>query len=53
VLIKEGQYQIDKLGNIGTSDEGNSTPTNQSVINEMNELGFNPNNVNVNPNDLD
>jgi hypothetical protein len=53
VLIKEGQFQIDKLGNAGTSDEGNSTPANQSIINEMNELGFNSNNVNVNPNDLD
>jgi hypothetical protein len=53
VLIKEGQFQIDKLGNTGTSDEGNSSPTNQSIINEMNELGFNPNEVTVNPNDLD
>jgi len=53
VLIKEGQYQIDKLGNVGTSDEGNSAPTNQQVIDEMNELGFNPNEVTVNPNDLD
>ena len=53
VLIKEGQYQVDKLGNVGTSDEGNSAPTNQQVINEMNELGFNPNNVTVTPNDID
>jgi hypothetical protein len=53
VLIKEGQYQVDKLGNVGTSDEGNSTPANQSIIDEMNELGFNPDNVNVNPDDLD
>ena len=53
VLIKEGQYYIDKQGNVGTSDEGNSFPTNQEVINKMNELGLNPNNVNVNPNDLD
>ena len=53
VLIKEGQYQIDKLGNIGTSGEGNSAPTNQQVINEMNELGFNPNDVTVTPNDID
>jgi hypothetical protein len=53
VLIKEGQYQVDKLGNVGTSDEGNSTPANQSIIDEMNELGFNPNDVNVNPDDLD
>lgn len=52
VLIKEGQYYIDKQGNIGTSDEGNSFPTNQEVINEMNELGLNPNNITVNPNDL-
>jgi hypothetical protein len=52
ILIKEGQYYIDKQGNIGTSDEGNSFPTNQGVINEMNELGLNPNDVNVNPNDL-
>ena len=53
VLIKEGQYQVDKLGNVGTSDEGNSTPANQSIIDEMNELGFNPDSVNVNPDDLD
>jgi hypothetical protein len=53
VLIKEGQYQIDKLGNVGTSDEGNSAPTNQQVIDEMNELGFNPNNVTVTPDDID
>lgn len=53
VLIKEGQYQIDKLGNVGTSDEGNSAPTNQTVIDDMNELGFNPNNVTVTPNDID
>ena len=53
VLIKEGQYQIDKLGNVGTSDEGNSAPTNQQVIDEMNELGFNPNDVTVTPNDID
>ena len=53
VLIKEGQYQIDKLGNVGTSDEGNPVPANQSIINEMNELGFNPDNVNVNPDDID
>jgi len=53
VLIKEAQYQINKLGNIGTSDEGNSTLTNQQIINEMNELGLNPNNININPNNLD
>jgi hypothetical protein len=53
VLIKEGQYQVDKLGNVGTSDEGNSAPTNQTIINEMNDLGFNPNDVNVTPNDID
>jgi hypothetical protein len=53
VLIKEGQYQIDKLGNVGTNDEGNSAPTNQQIINEMNDLGFNPENVTVTPNDID
>ena len=53
VLIKEGQYQIDKLGNVGTSDEGNSAPTNQQIIDEMNELGFNPNDVTVTPDDID
>ena len=53
VLIKEGQYQIDKLGNIGTSDEGNSFATNQQIIDEMNDLGFNPNDINVTPNDID
>jgi hypothetical protein len=53
VLIKEGQFQVDKLGNTGTSDEGNSAPANQSIINEMNELGFNSNNVIVTPNDID
>lgn len=53
ILIKEGQYQIDKLGNVGTSDEGNSAPTNQSIINDMNELGFNSNDVSVIPNDID
>jgi hypothetical protein len=53
VLIKEGQYQIDKLGNVGTSDEGNSAPTNQTIIDDMNELGFNPNDVTVTPDDID
>jgi len=53
VLIKEGQYQVDKLGNVGTSDEGNSAPTNQQIIDEMNELGFNPDDVTVTPNDID
>ena len=53
VLIKEGQYQIDKLGNVGTSDEGNSAPTNQTIINDMNELGLNPNDVTVTPDDID
>ena len=53
VLIKEGQYQIDKLGNVGTSDEGNSAPTNQTVIDDMNELGFNPNDTTITPNDID
>ena len=53
VLIKEGQYQVDKLGNVGTSDEGNSAPTNQQIIDDMNELGFNPNDVTVTPNDID
>ena len=53
VLIKEGQYQIDKLGNVGTSDEGNSSPTNQTIIDDMNELGFNPDNVTVTPDDID
>ena len=53
VLIKEGQYQIDKLGNVGTSDEGNSAPTNQQIIDDMNELGFNPNDVTVTPDDID
>ena len=53
VLIKEGQYQIDKLGNVGTNDEGNSAPTNQQIIDDMNELGLNPNNVTVTPDDID
>lgn len=53
ILIKEGQYVINKLGNIGLNGGGNSTPSNQDIINEMNELGLNPNNINVNPNDLD
>ena len=53
VLIKEGQYQVDKLGNVGTSDEGNSFTTNQQIIDEMNDLGFNPNDVTVTPDDID
>ena len=53
VLIQEGQYQINKLGNIIINYNGNSSITNQDIINEMNILGFNPNNINVNPNDLD
>lgn len=52
ILIKEGQYYINRQGNVGTSGEGNAFPTNQEVINEMNALGLNPNEVNVNPNDL-
>ena len=53
ILIKEGQYVINKLGNVGLNGGGNSTPSNQDIINEMNELGLNPNNININPNDLD
>lgn len=53
ILIKEGQYVINKLGNVGLNGGGNSTSPNQDIINEMNELGLNPNNINVNPNNLD
>lgn len=53
ILIKEGQYVINKLGNIGLNGGGNSTPSNQDIINEINELGLNPNNIIINPDNLD
>jgi hypothetical protein len=41
ILINEGQYYIDKQKSRSTSDQGNSTPTNQDIIDIVNEIGLN------------
>ena len=43
VLIKEGQYYIDKQGQTGTSNTGNDSPTDQEVIDITESTGLNPN----------
>jgi hypothetical protein len=42
VLIKEGQYYIDKQNQIRTSDTGNDSPTDQEVIDIVALTGLNP-----------
>jgi hypothetical protein len=45
VLLKEGQYYIDKQEQIRTSDEGNDSPTDQEVIDLVTSTGLDPNNT--------
>ena len=45
VLIKEGQYYIDKQGQTGTSDQGNDSPTDQDVTDIVTQIGYDPNNT--------
>ena len=42
VLLKEGQYYINKQNQIRTSDEGNDSPTDQEVIDIVTSTGLNP-----------
>ncbi len=49
VLIKEGQYYINKQNQIRTSDQGNDSPTDQEVIDIVNISGLNSNNTLVGP----
>jgi len=42
VLIKEGQYYIDKQGQTGTSNTGNDSPTDQEIIDITTSTGLNP-----------
>jgi hypothetical protein len=42
VLLKEGQYYIDKQKQIRTSDEGNDSATDQEIIDIVTETGLNP-----------
>jgi hypothetical protein len=49
VLIKEGQYYIDKQNQTRTSDQGNDSPTDQEVIDIVTTTGLNPNNTLVGP----
>jgi hypothetical protein len=45
VLIKEGQFYIDKQGQTGTSDQGNDSPTDQDITDIVTQIGYNPNNT--------
>jgi hypothetical protein len=49
VLIKEGQYYINKKKQIGTSNEGNDSPTDQSIMDIVSSTGLNPDNTIVGP----
>lgn len=49
VLIKEGQYYINKQNQIRTSDEGNDSPSDQEVIDLVTLTGLDPNNTIVGP----
>jgi hypothetical protein len=49
VLIKEGQYYIDKQGQTSTSNPGNNSPTDQEVTNIVTSTGLNPDNTIVGP----
>ena len=42
VLLKEGQYYIDKKGQTGTSNTGNDSPTDQEIIDLTTSTGLNP-----------
>ena len=43
VLIKEGQFYINKQGQTGTSDQGNDSPTDQDITDIVTQIGYNPN----------
>jgi hypothetical protein len=45
VLIKEGQFYIDKQGQTGTSDQGNDSPTDQDITDIVTQIGYNPDNT--------
>ena len=45
VLIKEGQFYIDKQDQIGTSNPGNDSPTDEEVIDIGIQIGYDPNNT--------
>jgi hypothetical protein len=45
VLLKEGQYYIDKQKQIRTSDEGNDSATDQEIIDIVTETGLSPDNT--------
>jgi len=45
VLIKEGQFYIDRQGQTGTSDQGNDSPTDQDITDIVTQIGYNPNNT--------
>lgn len=49
VLLKEGQYYINKQNQIRTSDENNDSPTDQEVIDIVTLTGLNPDNTLVGP----
>jgi hypothetical protein len=45
VLIKEGQFYINKQGQTGTSDQGNDSPTDQDITDIVTQIGYNPDNT--------
>jgi hypothetical protein len=45
ILLKEGQYYIDKQNQTSTSDTGNDSPTDQEIISIVNISGLNSNNT--------
>jgi hypothetical protein len=45
VLIKEGQFYIDKQGQVGTSDQGNDSPTDQDITDIVTQIGYNPDDI--------
>ncbi|MDB4232297.1 hypothetical protein N9795_01175 [Candidatus Pelagibacter sp.] len=49
VLIKEGQYYIDKQTQRSTSAQGNDNVTDQEVIDIVTQIGLDPNNTIVGP----
>jgi hypothetical protein len=49
VLIKEGQYYIDKQFQRSTSAQGNDNTTDQEVIDIVTQIGLDPNNTIVGP----
>ena len=45
ILIKEGQFYIDKQDQTGTSDQGNDSPTDQEITDIVTQIGYNPDNT--------